>query len=71
MTYAIVKTGGKQYRVQPGTSIVVEKITADEGSTVELDDVLLISDDASTIIGTPNVEGAKVIAEVEAQATGE
>jgi large subunit ribosomal protein L21 len=71
MTYAIVKTGGKQYRVQPGTSIVVEKLTADEGSTVELDDVLLISDDASTIIGTPNVEGAKVIAEVEAQAKGE
>ena len=71
MTYAIVKTGGKQYRVEPGTSIVVEKIKADEGSIVELDDVLLVSDDAATTIGTPNVEGAKVVAEVETQAKGD
>ena len=71
MTYAIVKTGGKQYRVEPGTSIVVEKIAADEGSTVELDEVLMISDDSSTTIGTPLVEGAKVVAEVETQAKGD
>jgi large subunit ribosomal protein L21 len=71
MTYAIVKTGGKQYRVEPGVSIVVEKIKADEGSTVELDEVLMISDDSSTTIGTPLVEGAKVVAEVETQAKGD
>ncbi len=71
MTYAIVKTGGKQYRVEPGASITVEKIAADEGSTVELDQVLLIADGSSTIIGTPRVEGAKVVAEVETQAKGD
>ena len=71
MTYAIVKTGGKQYRVEPGASIVVEKIAADEGSTVELDEVLMISDDSSTTIGTPLVEGAKVVAEVQTQTKGD
>jgi large subunit ribosomal protein L21 len=71
MTYAIVKTGGKQYRVQPGSSITIEKIEGDEGSTVELDQVLMVSDDTSTTIGTPLVEGAKVVAEVEAQAKGD
>ena len=71
MTYAIVKTGGKQYRVEPGSSITVEKIAADEGSTVELDEVLMVSDDSSTTIGTPTVEGAKVVAEVEKQAKGD
>ncbi len=71
MKYAIVKTGGKQYRVEPGASITVEKIAADEGSTVELDQVLLVSDDSSTTIGTPTVEGAKVVAEVETQAKGD
>ena len=70
-TYAIVKTGGKQYRVEPGASITVEKITADEGSTVELDQVLLVANDAATTIGTPMVEGAKVVAQVEAQAKGD
>jgi large subunit ribosomal protein L21 len=71
MTYAIVETGGKQYRVEPGKSITVEKIAADEGATVELDRVLLVSDGATTTIGTPLVEGAKVVAEVAQQAKGE
>ena len=69
--YAIVETGGKQYRVEPGKSITVEKIIADEGDTVELDRVLMVSDGENTTIGTPIVEGAKVVAEVTTQAKGE
>ena len=69
--YAIVETGGKQYRAEPGKTITVEKLAVDEGGTVELDRVLLISDDTSTTIGTPTVEGAKVVAEVAAQAKGD
>jgi len=69
--YAIVETGGKQYRVEPGKSIVVEKLHGDEGSTIELDRVLLVPDDSSTTIGTPLVDGAKVLAEVEKQAKGD
>jgi large subunit ribosomal protein L21 len=69
--YAIVETGGKQYRVEPGKTITVEKLAGDEGSTVELDRVLLVSDDTATTIGTPTVEGAKVLAEVTSQAKGD
>ena len=69
--YAIIETGGKQYRVEPGKSIVVEKLNADEGSTVELERVLLVSDDAVTTVGNPLVDGAKVLAEVESQAKGD
>ncbi len=69
--YAIVETGGKQYRVEPGKSIVVEKLAGDEGSTIELERVLLVSDDSSTTIGHPLVDGAKVLAEVETQAKGD
>ena len=65
--YAIIETGGKQYRVEPGTSISVEKIEGDEGSTVELDRVLLVSEDDKVSIGKPTVEGAKVVAEVAQQ----
>jgi large subunit ribosomal protein L21 len=71
MTYAIVETGGKQYRVEPGKSIVVEKLNGEEGSTIELDRVLLVSDDSTTTIGTPLVDGAKVLAEVATQAKGD
>ena len=62
--YAIIETGGKQYRVQPGKSISVEKIEGEAGSTVELDRVLLVSEDDKLSVGTPTVEGAKVVAEV-------
>jgi large subunit ribosomal protein L21 len=67
-TYAIIETGGKQYRAEPGQSISVEKISAEEGSTIELDRVLLVSKDAKVTVGQPIVEGAKVIAEVVQQA---
>lgn len=65
--YAIIETGGKQYRVQPGKSISVEKIEGEAGSTVELDRVLLVSEDDKLSVGTPTVEGAKVVAEVTEQ----
>jgi large subunit ribosomal protein L21 len=64
--YAIVKTGGKQYRVQTGDSFRVESIPGDIGDTVELTDVLMISQDGNVTLGSPNVEGAKVVTEIEA-----
>ena len=66
-TYAIVQTGGKQYRVQTGDVIRVESLPADEGDVVELSDVLLVSRDGDVTMGTPNVKSAKVKAEVVAQ----
>lgn len=62
--YAIVETGGKQYRVSEGTEIDIEKIDAEVGSQVELDRVLLVRKDGETRIGTPVVEGARVIGRV-------
>ncbi len=60
--YAIIETGGKQYRVTPGQVIDVERLDVLEGETVELDKVLLIADDGDVTVGMPTVEGAKVIA---------
>ena len=64
--YAIVRTGGKQYRVEEGRSVVVERLPAEEGETVELKDVLLIAEDGSVTVGSPVIDGARVLAEVEA-----
>lgn len=61
-TYAIVETGGKQYKVSPGQTIEVDRLPIAEGETVELSRVLLISDGNDAIIGTPTIEGAKVTA---------
>ena len=60
--YAIIETGGKQYKVTPGQTIDVERLDVAEGSTVELEKVLLIADGDKMKVGTPTVEGAKVIA---------
>ena len=60
--FAIVKTGGKQYRVEPGLKLKVEKLAAEPGSQVELP-VLFLGGE-KTAVGTPYVEGAKVVAEV-------
>jgi large subunit ribosomal protein L21 len=60
--YAVIETGGKQYRVAPGKIIDVDYIDVNEGNTVELDKVLLIADDDKIAVGTPTVEGAKVMA---------
>ena len=60
--FAIVKTGGKQYRVEPGLKLRVEKLDLEPGSQVELP-VLLLGGE-KTVVGAPVVEGAKVVAEV-------
>ena len=70
MDYAIVKTGGKQYRVSPGDVIDVEKLHVEEGAKVELTDVLLLSQDGAVTSGSPGVQGAMVIGEVEEQGHG-
>jgi large subunit ribosomal protein L21 len=62
--YAIVETGGKQYRVQPGDTIAVEQLPDDAGSSLALDRVLLVGGDGATTVGTPLVPGAVVQAEV-------
>lgn len=63
--YAIIRTGGKQYRVHEGDILNVEKLDAHEGATVELNEVLAISDDDNNLrVGTPILEGAKVEAQV-------
>ena len=63
MIYAVVETGGKQYKVSPGQTIEVEKLPAG-GETVELDRVYLIADGDKVTVGKPTIEGAKVIASV-------
>jgi large subunit ribosomal protein L21 len=64
--YAVIKTGGKQYRVSEGDRIRVEKLEGDVGATVELTEVLMVGGDQVTI-GKPLVKGAKVTAEIVAQ----
>lgn len=67
MTYAIIETGGKQYRVQPGETVRIEKLTANEGETVSFDKVLVVNSDGNLTVGAPFVAGAKVTATVKAQ----
>jgi large subunit ribosomal protein L21 len=62
--YAIVRTGGKQYRVAEKTVLAVEKLDVADGETIELTDVLMIADGDSVRVGTPTVAGAKVTATV-------
>lgn len=61
-TYAIVETGGKQYKVAPGQKIDVDRLSVAEGKDIELSKVLLIADGDDTIVGTPTIDGAKVVA---------
>ena len=65
--YAIIKTGGKQYRVSPGQTLRVEKLDGNVGETVELDNVLLVGGGEGVQIGTPSVAGAAVSAEIVEQ----
>jgi large subunit ribosomal protein L21 len=62
--YAVFKTGGKQYRVTTGDKLKVEKIEAEKGATVELDQVLMVGEGEDVRIGTPLLEGGKVTAVV-------
>ena len=62
--YAVIRTGGKQYKVAKDDVIVVETLPAEAGATVTLDEVLLVADGAATTVGTPTVSGAEVTATV-------
>ena len=64
MAYAVIQTGGKQYRVESGNEIEVEKLDAEVGADIQLSEVLLVSDSGKTQVGTPFVSGAKVAAKV-------
>ena len=66
--YAIVSTGGKQSIVSPGQTVDVEQIPGEEGSAVELDQVLLVADEDRILVGQPAVQGAKVKATIVRQA---
>ena len=69
--YAVIKTGGKQYKVAAGDKVKVEKLTGDVGSTVVIDKVLLIADGETTTVGAPLVAGAKVNATVVSHGRGD
>lgn len=68
--YAIIRTGGKQYQVAAGERLRVEKLAGEVGDTVELDDVLLVSEGDTVKIGQPAVTGAKVTARIVEQGKG-
>ena len=65
--YAVVQTGGKQIRMNPGDAVRIEKLGGDVGDTIEFDDVLMVGGDEGVKIGTPKVEGAKVVGTITAQ----
>jgi len=69
--YAVIKTGGKQYKVAPGEKLKVEQIPADVGAEVVLDQVLMIGEGESVRLGQPTVAGASVKATVVAQGRGD
>jgi large subunit ribosomal protein L21 len=68
--YAIIESGGKQYRVEPGAVVTLERLPGEVGSQVELDRVLLVSDGSTIRVGQPTVAGAKVISQIVAQSRG-
>jgi len=69
--YAVFQTGGKQYRACTGDTIKVEKIEAEKGATIELDQVLMIGEGEDVTIGAPFIDGGKVTARVVDQGRGE
>jgi len=68
--YAIVQTSGKQYRVEEGCTITVDRVKAEEGKTITLDQVLLVGGDGVKV-GNPTVKGAKVTAKITAHTQGD
>ena len=68
--YALVKTGGKQYRVAKDDKILVERIAADEGAEIILNDIIMLGDGDKVTVGTPHVDGAAVSAKVVRQTRG-
>ena len=68
--YAVIRTGGKQMRVMPGRSVRVEKLPGVVGESIELDQVLLVGGEGETRVGTPLVEGVKVVGTITDQGRG-
>jgi large subunit ribosomal protein L21 len=69
--FAVINTGGKQYRVSEGTVLRIEKLVADAGSTVEFDQVLLVGQGDQVKVGKPFLGGAKVVATVQSHGKGD
>lgn len=69
--YAVIKTGGKQYKVSPGDVVKVETLDAKPGDTIEINDVILFADGDRVNVGKPAIASAKVTAEVMEQGRGE
>jgi large subunit ribosomal protein L21 len=68
--YAVVSSGGKQYRVEPGTELTVERLAGDAGTSITFDRVLLVGDGDAVTVGTPTVDGATVSGTVLGEALG-
>jgi large subunit ribosomal protein L21 len=68
--YAVIKTGGKQHRVSEGDVLKIEKLEGQKGDTIVFEEVLLVSKEDQTRVGTPIVEGAKVVGEIVHQGKG-
>jgi len=71
MTYAIIRTGGKQYRAEAGKTIRIPSLAGDAGSKITFDDVILGSDGDKRHVGSPSLKGAHVTAEIVKQGKGE
>ncbi|MBF7054277.1 MULTISPECIES: 50S ribosomal protein L21 [Halomonas] len=69
--YAVIKSGGKQYRVQEGQTLKLEKIEVPTGESIDFDEVLLVGSDDEVKVGAPLVDGAKVSAEVVSHGRGD
>ena len=68
--YAVVRTGGKQYRVQEGRSLTIDRLPGEPGETLELRDVLLLADGESVTVGNPVIDGARVVGTIAEQGRG-
>ena len=69
--YAVIATGGKQYRVEKGAVLRIEKLVGEPGSTIEFGEVLLIADGDDVRLGKPQLQGGKVTATIEKHAKGD
>lgn len=65
--YAVIKTGGKQYRVEQGATLAIERVEGDPGAVVSFDEVLVVGSDSATQLGRPLLQGAKVLGTIVEQ----
>ena len=71
MTYAVIRTGGKQYTVREGTTLKVEKLAGEPGESLDLGEVLMVADGDTVTVGMPTVSGARVVAEIVEHGKGD